>query len=202
MFCFCFIAGIKKKGRIIVGTVTCVTIMAIIGAVSSTYAEEKHVSSPPLSGWMEKFQPALVPSALSDTIFTDEKGYKLTLKAFRGKIILLNFWATWCGPCVREMPSLTRLRNELKGPDFEVIALSQDRIGWQKIRSFRDKFNLLELPLYHDVDSKMMFAAKARGLPTTLLIDREGNEIGRLVGLAEWDTEEAIELIRYYIAQK
>ncbi len=202
MFRFCFIAGIKEKGRIIVGTVACVTIMAIIGADSSTYAEEKHVSTPPLTGWMKKFQPALAPSALPDTIFTDEKGNKLTLKAFRGKIILLNFWATWCGPCVREMPSLTRLHNELKGPDFQVIALSEDRLGWQKIRSFRNKLNLLELPLYHDVDSKMMFSVKARGLPTTLLIDREGNELGRLVGLAEWDTEEAIALMRYYIAQR
>ena len=176
--------------------------MAIIGADSSTYAEEKHVSAPPLTGWMEKFQPALVPSSLPNTTFTDEKGNKLTLKAFRGKIILLNFWATWCGPCVREMPSLTRLHNELKGPDFEVIALSEDRIGWKKIRSFRDKLNLVELPLYHDVDSKMMLASKLRGLPTTLLIDREGNELGRLVGLAEWDTEEAIALMRFYITRK
>ena len=176
--------------------------MAIIGAYSSIYANEKHVSGPPLTGWMENFRPTLAPSALPETIFTDENGDKLTLKSFRGKIILMNFWATWCGPCVREMPSLRRLHNELKGPDFTVIALSEDRIGWQKIGTSRDKLNLGELPLYHDVDSKMMYAAKARGLPTTLLIDREGNELGRLVGLAEWDTAEAIALMRYYIAKR
>ena len=202
MFRFCFISAIKKKGQIIAGTVVCVSIMAIIGAYSSIYANEKHVSAPPLTGWMENFQPTLAPYALPETIFTDENGDKLTLKSFRGKIILLNFWATWCGPCVREMPSLRRLHNELKGPDFTVIALSEDRIGWQKIGTFRDKLNLGELPLYHDVDSKMMYAAKARGLPTTLLIDREGNELGRLVGLAEWDTAEAIALVRYYIAKR
>ena len=176
--------------------------MAIIGADSSIYAAEKNDSSPPRTGWMENFMPANTPSVLPETIFTDERGTKLTLGDFKGKIVLLNFWATWCGPCVREMPSLKRLHNHLKGPDFTVIALSEDRIGWSRIRSFRDKLNLHDMPLYHDVNSKMMFATKARGLPTTLLIDREGNELGRLVGLAEWDSEEAVALMRYYIAKK
>ena len=83
-----------------------------------------------------------------------------------------------------------------------VIALSEDRKGWDQIRPFRDKLKLQDLPLYHDVRSKMMFATKARGLPTTLLIGRDGKELGRLTGLAEWDTEEAIALISYYMSRK
>jgi hypothetical protein len=100
------------------------------------------------------------------------------------------------------MPSLRYLHNKLKGPDFLVIALSEDRMGWKKIGPFRDKLNLRDLPLYHDAKSKMMFASKARGLPTTILIGRDGRELGRLTGLAEWDTDEAIALMRYYIGGK
>ena len=75
-------------------------------------------------------------------------------------------------------------------------------MGWKKIGPFRDKLNLRDLPLYHDAKSKMMFASKARGLPTTILIGRDGRELGRLTGLAEWDTDEAIALMRYYIGEK
>jgi len=150
---------------------------------------------------MEKFEQSSNPAPAPETTFTDESGTELTLRNFRGRVVLVNFWATWCGPCVREMPSLERLHNKLKGPDFSVIALSEDRKGWEKIGPFRDKLNLQDLPLYHDVKSKMMFATKARGLPTTLLIGRDGTELGRLTGPAEWDTDEAVALIRYYIGR-
>jgi len=150
---------------------------------------------------MEKFEPSSNPAPAPETTFTDESGTELTLRNFRGRVVLVNFWATWCGPCVREMPSLERLHNKLKGPDFSVIALSEDRKGWEKIGPFRDKLNLQDLPLYHDVKSQMMFATKARGLPTTLLIGRDGTELGRLTGLAEWDSDEAVALMRYYIGR-
>lgn len=151
---------------------------------------------------MEKFEPAGKPAQAPDTVFTAEDGAQRTLKDFRGKIVLLNFWATWCGPCVREMPSLERLHNKLAGADFTVIALSEDRKGWEKITPFREQIGLTTLPLFHDVGSKMMFAAKARGLPTTLLIGRDGRELGRLTGPAEWDSDESVALMRYYIDRK
>ena len=151
---------------------------------------------------MEKFELAAAPGPAPATIFTTEDGTKRTLESFRGKIVLLNFWATWCGPCVREMPSLERLHNTLNGADFTVIALSEDRKGWEKITPFRKQIGLKTLPLFHDVSSKMMFAAKTRGLPTTLLIGRDGQELGRLTGPAEWDSDEAVALMRYYIGRK
>ena len=177
-------------------------IMAILGADSSTYANQGAKSGPPLTGWMEKLEPAENSAPMPETVFTDRSGRKLTLKNFRGKIVLLNFWATWCGPCVREMPSLERLHTMLQGNDFTVIALSEDRRGWDKITRFQDKIGLKGLPLFHDVSSKMMFATKARGLPTTILVGRDGKELGRLTGSAEWDTDEAVALIRYYIGGK
>jgi len=201
MIQFGFKSGIKKNGAVSAGIAACVAIMAIIGADSSTYALDNGDSGPPRTGWMEKFEPSPNPAPAPETTFTDESGTELTLRNFRGRVVLVNFWATWCGPCVREMPSLERLHNKLKGPDFSVIALSEDRKGWEKIGPFRDKLNLQDLPLYHDVKSKMVFATKARGLPTTLLIGRDGTELGRLTGPAEWDTDEAVALMRYYIGR-
>jgi thiol-disulfide isomerase/thioredoxin len=100
------------------------------------------------------------------------------------------------------MPSLERLHNALGGKDFTVLALSADRKGWDKISAFRKIIGLINLPIFHDMDSKMMFAAGTRGLPTTLLIGRDGREIGRLIGPEEWDSEGAKQLIRYYIGIK
>jgi thiol-disulfide isomerase/thioredoxin len=151
---------------------------------------------------MKNFEPAVTPLPLPETVFTDASGRKLTLADFRGKVVLMNFWATWCGPCVREMPSLERLSDRLGGDGFAVIALSEDRKGWEKIGPFRDKLGLKSLALFHDEKSAMMFGAKARGLPTTILIGRDGRELGRLTGPAEWDSEEAVALMRRYIGKK
>ncbi len=148
------------------------------------------------------FEPAAAAGRIPDTIFTDEAGRELTISDFRGRIVLMNFWATWCGPCVREMPALERLSARLGGDDFAVIALSEDRNGWEKIGPFRDKLGLKSLALYHDVKSVMMFGTKARGLPTTILIGRDGRELGRLTGPAEWDSEDAVALMRHYIGKK
>ena len=99
------------------------------------------------------------------------------------------------------MPSLERLHQKLGSRDFTVIALSEDRKGWEKITPFRQELGLTALPLFHDVGSKMMFGAKVRGLPTTILIGRDGRELGRLTGHAEWDSDEAVALMRYYLSK-
>ena len=99
------------------------------------------------------------------------------------------------------MPSLESLQNKLGGSDFLVIALSEDRKGWEKISPFRERLGLDALPLYHDTDSKMMFASKVRSLPTSILINHEGIELGRLTGPAEWNSDEALALIRHYIGR-
>lgn len=131
-----------------------------------------------------------------DIAFKDGDGKDLTLDDWKGRVVLLNLWATWCAPCRREMPGLDRLQADMGGEDFEVVALSVDRKGAEPSRQFLAEVNADHLALYVDETTKSMFELRARGLPATFLIDRNGGLIGRLTGPAEWDAEEAKALIR------
>ena len=156
-------------------------------------------ASPPLAGSVAGFKPTGRPAP--DIAFVTAEGKPATLKDFAGRVVLLNLWATWCAPCVREMPSLDRLQAELGGADFEVVALSSDRSGKAAVEPFFRSHGLSELAIYLDPKSEATRALGARGLPTTLLIDRRGREAGRLEGAAEWDSPEAKALIRSYLGR-
>ena len=171
-------------------------IMASLGGQSSSRAQP---AGPPLAGWMQKFEPAAEPVAPPAGVFVDEDGSRVSLGDFRGRLVLVNFWATWCGPCVREMPSLDRLQAEFDGRDLVVLGLSEDRSGWDRIAPFRARLGLTHMRLLHDAGSRFMFASRIRGLPTTILVGRDGRELGRLAGPAEWDAPEALALVRHYL---
>jgi len=140
------------------------------------------------------------PRALPMLRFTDEKERAMTLQDFRGRFLLLNVWATWCVPCRKEMPTLDRLQINLGGADFEVIALSIDQGGTSVVRPFYDEIGVRNLRIYIDKSGDAMSGLGIAAIPATLLIDREGREIGRKIGPAEWDSPEIIALIRAYIA--
>ncbi|MSP67091.1 MAG: TlpA family protein disulfide reductase [Alphaproteobacteria bacterium] len=127
------------------------------------------------------------PRSLPALAFTDGDGRPLTLEAFRGRVVLLNLWATWCGPCRREMPSLDRVQAALAAPDFLVLALSIDRKGREVVAPFYRELALTRLGIYLDTTGRAPFTLGARGLPVTLLIDREGREVARVTGPLEWD---------------
>lgn len=128
--------------------------------------------------------------------FADEHDRAMTLQDFRGKFLLLNVWATWCVPCRKEMPTLDRLQQKLGGPDFAVIALSIDQGGADVVRSFYDDVAIQALRIYVDKTSAAMTDLGVAAIPATLLIDRQGREIGRKLGPAEWDSTEMITMIR------
>jgi thiol-disulfide isomerase/thioredoxin len=145
------------------------------------------------------FIPHASPRPVADVGFEDGNGRKRTLANFRGKVVLLNLWATWCGPCRKEMPTLDRLQSKLGSKDFEVVALSIDRGGQAVVKSFYDEINIQALALYVDATAQAQDKLGAVGIPTTLLLDREGREIGRVTGPAEWDSPEVIDVIRRYL---
>lgn len=136
------------------------------------------------------------PRPLPDIRFQDAGGRTIGLGDFRGKVVVLNVWATWCGPCRREMPTLDRLQTELGGADFQVIALSIDRKGLDVVRKFYSEIGIRHLAMHIDSSGRTARQLGALGLPTTLLIDRAGREIGRLVGPAEWDAPDMVDFIR------
>jgi thiol-disulfide isomerase/thioredoxin len=152
-------------------------------------------------GEVAAFSPSAVRAPLPDISFTDEAGTTRTLADWRGKVVLLNLWATWCVPCRAEIPSLDALESALGGKDFEVVAISTDLGGPEKSRKFLDQAQARTLKLYID-KSGTSKAVGVIGLPTTLLIDREGREVGRLVGPAQWSSADAKALITAAIAEK
>ena len=128
--------------------------------------------------------------------FKDAAGTDKTLADFKGRVVLLNLWATWCAPCRKEMPDLAKLQKELGGPGFEVVALSLDRKGAEASSAFLKETGADNLALYTDVESKALSAVNALGLPATLLIDKDGKEAARLLGPAAWASDESKAIIR------
>jgi thiol-disulfide isomerase/thioredoxin len=136
------------------------------------------------------------PEALPEIKFLDADGRERTLADWRGKIVLLNLWATWCLPCRKEMPALDRLQATLGSDQFQVVAISVDRTGIAGAKKFLEETNTANLALYADPTARLASSLRAAGLPATLLIDREGRELGRLLGPAQWDGEAAQRLIQ------
>jgi thiol-disulfide isomerase/thioredoxin len=151
-------------------------------------------------GAMAAFLARPKPLDLGEVGFVDGEGATKSLSDWRGRVVLLNIWATWCVPCRDEMATLDKLEAALGGKDFQVVAVNIDRGGSDKPKSFLAEAGATHLSLYTDPSGKLFSKLKAVGMPTTLLLDREGREIGRLVGPANWDSPDALALIKAAIA--
>lgn len=138
------------------------------------------------------------PIGLPELRFTDENGASTGLAAFRGRVVLLNVWATWCPPCREEMPTLDELQRQLGGPGFEVVTLSIDSGGLPVVQAFFHQVGIRHLRPYLD-SSHHGAALVAAGIPLTLLIDRDGREAARKLGPAKWDDPQIVELIRRFV---
>lgn len=147
-------------------------------------------------GKMVTFVIKKQPKKLPALKFQNEAGKEISLDDWRGKTVLINLWATWCAPCRHEMPSLARLDDAFKGKPFDVVAVSIDRKGVAASGKFLKEIKVERLGLYADPTGKIARTLRAYGLPVSILVDGEGREIGRLTGPAEWDSADAIKLIK------
>jgi thiol-disulfide isomerase/thioredoxin len=139
--------------------------------------------------------PFLVP----DLVFKDAEGHDRKLTDWRGRTVLLNLWATWCVPCRKEMPALDALQSSLGGPKFEVVAINIDTRDPAKPLAFLKEIGVTHLGYYSDQSAKVFqdlkLAGKAFGMPTTLIVDRSGCEIGEMAGPAEWASADGLKLV-------
>ncbi|MGO1120354.1 TlpA disulfide reductase family protein [Rhodovibrionaceae bacterium A322] len=158
---------------------------------------------PPLQGLLkDNFALFDQPPPAPDTAFglvTDGSEKSITLAHFRGRVVLLNFWATWCAPCVREMPSLNRLQAKYKDRGLVVVTASNDRRGIVDVAPFYADLGLDALGFYLDPRAELARALAVRGLPTTFLIDQDGRVIGGMQGGLEWDSPEVETLVEFYL---
>lgn len=136
------------------------------------------------------------PTPVPATAFTDPEGGSHSLADWQGKVVLLNFWATWCAPCREEMPSLDALQAELGGEDFAVLAIAAGHNPPPAVKKFLAEENIANLPVHLDPRQQLAREMGVMGMPVTVLIDRDGNEIGRLMGGADWSSDTAKALIR------
>lgn len=136
------------------------------------------------------------PRPVPELNFTDVHGTRLSLTDFRGKYVLLNVWATWCPPCREELPSLERLQGELGGAAFQVIALSTDTGREAAVQRLYQDLDLSDSGIFIDETGSVTRDLGIFGMPTTLLIDGDGNEIGRKIGPAVWDNDAALAFFR------
>jgi thiol-disulfide isomerase/thioredoxin len=139
------------------------------------------------------------PFRVPDLAFQNAEGGRQSLKDWRGKIVLLNLWATWCVPCRKEMPALDALEGKLGSPDFQVVAVNIDTRDPEKPKAWLKEVGIERLAYFADPDAKVFqdlkAVGRAFGMPTTILIDRQGCEIGTMSGPAEWASDDAIKLL-------
>ena len=170
--------------------------VALAAVAAGFYAYEWSVRHSPIP-----FARAGNPKPVPSLEMQDANGQRRKLDDFRGKVVLLNIWATWCAPCREEMPALDRLQAELGGPAFQVVALSVDQQGADIAQRFFRENGVKSLDFYIDPSARAAFRLDAPGLPVSLLLDRQGREVGRKLGAAQWDSREVVDELRRRITR-
>ena len=154
---------------------------------------------PKFAGLAGDFSPIEPPLQITAPNFQDKLGQPVNLDSFKGKVVVLNFWATWCPPCIAEMPALDKLQSEMGGKDFTVVAVSTDRQGIKKSAPFYRRAGITHLDLYNDTRGSLLDAFHGKSLPMTVVLDRDGRLVGSIDGAANWDSPEAKALIAHYL---
>jgi len=138
------------------------------------------------------------PKPISPLIFEDFSGNKINLKDYKGKLILLNFWATWCAPCKKEMPSLDKLYLDSNFKNLEVFAVNMEQPNQLKAKNFFSDLNIQNLKIFFDRDLNFVKEFKLRGVPTTVLINKKGEEFGRIIGEVNFQDKKFLKWLLKY----
>lgn len=146
------------------------------------------------------FHDQMIPA--TKAAFQDADGNEVNFSDFKGKVILVNLWATWCAPCIKEMPDLNELQKSLGGEKFEVVLISQNSDGIESSLEFLETNSITHLTTYIDSKRNIARSLKSNVLPTSILINAEGHEVGRLIGPAEWNSGDSQALINYFILKQ
>jgi peroxiredoxin len=141
--------------------------------------------------WMRGRTPSLAP----DFAVVDLSGKTVRLSALRGRVVVVNVWATWCPPCREEMPSMERLYRQLAGPDFELLAVSEDEGGLEGVRRFAKDMGVT-FPVLWDPERQVGSRFGVWGYPETFIIDRNGYVVERVIGPRAWDSPQQVDALR------
>ena len=138
------------------------------------------------------------PKVYDNVIFQDKNDRKLNIKEFRGNLILLNFWATWCEPCKEEMPSLNRLQENENLSNLKIFAINISQESKKKVDDFFKDLNIENFDPYYDAPTTLAKTFSLRGVPTSILLDKDGKEFSRIIGSIDFDDKNFIEWLKTY----
>ncbi len=186
----------RMKLPAIIGLLAVWLIVAISAPHAS--AETTNIASDG-SNFTEKYRPVHPPLPVPPVPFFENGETERTIEDYKGKVVVMNFWAKWCAPCLREMPSLDRLQAKMKDLGVEVLALSLDRQGAEAVKPYFKTAIIKNLAVLIDKNRSVARALGVKGLPTTLIIDRDGQEVGRLEGPTEWDSNEVLSMLKTHL---
>jgi len=138
------------------------------------------------------------PKLYEEVVFMDLNQKNVNLDDFKGKLIILNFWATWCAPCKEEMPSLDKLQKNTKLNNLKIFAINIDQEDLTKSKSFFKELNIQNLEIYFDAPITLAKKFSIRGVPTTIIFNKEGKEFARVIGSIDFNDEEFINWLKLY----
>ena len=139
-----------------------------------------------------------IPKPISPIIFEDFSGKEIHLKDYHGKLVILNFWATWCNPCKKEMPSLDYLYQDKKFENLQVFAINMEQPNKPKAKAFFDNLNIKKLEIFFDKDLNFVKEFKLRGVPTSIIINKKGEEVARIIGEVDFLNKKFVKWLKKY----
>jgi len=139
-----------------------------------------------------------IPKPISSLIFEDFSGNEINLNNYHGKLVIINFWATWCAPCKKEMPSLDRLAKDKSFKNLQIFAVNMEQPNKLKTKNFFTNLNIKALEIFFDNNLNFVKEFKLRGVPTTVLVNKKGEEFARIIGEVNFQDKKFIKWLSMY----